>query len=391
MTEQLDQATSAGNGRTRLLVVDDSRVIRKAVEKILGNEFSVQQAEDGEAGWERLTADDSIDVVVSDIEMPRLDGYGLLCRIRAAETERIRDIPVIIITGAQDDLTRERALACGATDFITKPLDGVQLLVRARAHANQDHIRAEVVESAAALHEKTLTDALTGLHSRRYFLERGAQDLALAKRHGDDLSLIVFEVDGYADYYHKLGAPVCDEIQKWLAVLARKATRTEDTTARLAEGVFGVIAPATGRMDSAVVSERIRASLKREPFQHDGSALPITISLGLANAGSDPDDIFDKLLKLADQRMILAKAAGGDQMGSLYQDQLPQPEIAVMEIPDMDEALELLANGESGKLLPYLPELAAKIIPLLEEANRQLALDLDFEIETIKGKLSPME
>jgi diguanylate cyclase (GGDEF)-like protein len=390
-TQPHTQAGDANTKRTRVLVIDDSRVIRKAVEKILGAEFAIQEAEDGEAGWEKLAADGGIEVVVSDIEMPRLDGYGLLCRIRASEQEHVRDVPVIVITGAQDDQTRERALACGATDFITKPLDGVQLLARARAHANQDHLVSDVVESAAALDQKTLADPLTGLHSRRYFLERGAQDLAHAKRHGADLSVIVLELDDYASHYRSLGAPVCEEIQKWLAGLLRKTTRTEDTSARLGEGVFGVIAPATGRMDSAVLCERIRAALKAEPFRHQDHTTALTVSLGLANAGRDPDDRFDLLLKLADQRMILAKAAGGDRLGSLYQDELPPPEEAVMEMPDLETALQLLENGESGKLLPYLPELALKVLPLLEESNRQLALDLGFEIEALKEKLSALE
>jgi len=126
------EASAAGkekqSDRVRILVVDDSRVIRKAVGKILGGEFDLIEAEDGEAGWQHLVQDEHIELVVADVEMPRLDGYSLICRIRAAEPERVRGVPVIVITGAHDDITRDRAFACGAPDFLTKPLDAQQLL-----------------------------------------------------------------------------------------------------------------------------------------------------------------------------------------------------------------------------------------------------------------------
>jgi len=131
----------------RIIVVDDSRVIRRAISKILGAEFDVIEAEDGESGWERLLEDESIQVVVADVEMPRLDGYSLICRIRAAEPPRIKNIPVIIITGAQDEETRQRAFACGATDFITKPIDRVQMLARARAQGLEAKQRLAVNDS----------------------------------------------------------------------------------------------------------------------------------------------------------------------------------------------------------------------------------------------------
>jgi diguanylate cyclase (GGDEF)-like protein len=385
------QAQTAGKPKPRVLVVDDSRVIRKAVEKILGAEFDLQEAEDGESGWDRLAADEAIEVVVSDIEMPRLDGYGFLCRIRAADTSRVRDVPVIVITGAQDDRTRERALACGATDFITKPLDGVQLLARTRAHARLDEATRGLAVATAALEQQSANDALTGLHSKRYFLERGTQDLAYAKRHGADLSLVLLEIDDYAQHYQRLGPEACNDVQKWLAGLLKKTTRTEDTSARLGEGLFGIIAPATGRVEAAVLCERLRAALKAEPFPHQGETRTLTISLGLANEGRDPDDSFDTLLRICDQRLILAKAAGGDRLGSLYQDELPPPDEAVMETPGLETALEMLGNGEAGKLLPYLPELALRVIPLLEQANQQLALDMAYELEALKEKLSALK
>ena len=96
-----------------VLVVDDSRVMRKAMINILGDGYEVIEAADGMAGWNQVLSNSSIVLVISDIEMPEMDGYSFICRIRASEDEALRNIPVIVITGAEDDITRERAYACG--------------------------------------------------------------------------------------------------------------------------------------------------------------------------------------------------------------------------------------------------------------------------------------
>lgn len=78
------QTAGGAAEKTRVLVIDDSRVMRHAVNRVLNQEFDILEAEDGEAGWEKLVGDQSVQVVISDVQMPRLDGYSMICRIRAA-------------------------------------------------------------------------------------------------------------------------------------------------------------------------------------------------------------------------------------------------------------------------------------------------------------------
>lgn len=387
----MTDTTSSSAPRIRVLLVDDSRVIRKSVERILGAEFDLVQAEDGENGWEILTADPAIEVVISDIEMPRLDGYGFLCRIRAADDVRVRDVPTIVITGAQDDQTRERALACGATDFITKPLDGVQLLARTRAHARLDEALRDLAATEAVLEEHSATDALTDLSTKRVFLQRGEQDLAFARRQTSDFSIVLLEIDGYATLHARHGTPVTDELQQWTAGHLREATRTEDTVARLGEGMFGVLAPGAGRLEVAVLCERIRSAVNRAPFSGSAQTLPVTVSLGIATLGRDTGEHIGQLLVISEKRLVLAKADGGNRIGTIYQDEIPEPDVSIIEKPRLDIALDMLARGDGGALLPYLPELAGQILPMLTHCNTQLALGLDMEIETIRQKLSDLE
>jgi CheY-like chemotaxis protein len=111
-----------------ILVVDDSRLVRKAISKHLDKRFNILEAVHGLAAWNILSHDSRIDLVITDIQMPEMDGYALICKIRAAEDPGLREMPVITITSADDDTTRDRAYACGSNDFILKPFKTNQLM-----------------------------------------------------------------------------------------------------------------------------------------------------------------------------------------------------------------------------------------------------------------------
>jgi diguanylate cyclase (GGDEF)-like protein len=382
------QTAGAGANKVRVLVADDSRVIRKAVAKILGEDFEILEAEDGEDGWQLLARDERIEVLITDIMMPRLDGYGFICRVRASETSRIRDIPIIVITGAQDETTRERAYACGATDFIVKPIDAVQMLARARAHAKLDQTTRKLTETEHALGEQSAVDPLTQLHSRRYFVEHGAQDVAFAGRHEHELSVIRLDIDQFPDVPPHHGEATGNKILVWTANILLQACRTEDTVARLVDSEFAIIAPATGRVEAAVLCERIRSAVAKKPFVDTGININLTVSLGLASLGRDGGDSIDALLGAAGRHLALARAAGGNRLGVGYQEEIAAPEESVMEQPDLETALKLLENGDGGKLIPYLPDLMLRVAPLLDFAARNLDLDFGYDIESLKEKFS---
>lgn len=118
-----------------ILLVDDSRVMRIALKKILQPEFDVIEASNGEAGWEALQEHPAVRCVFTDLAMPELDGFGLLGRIRAAGEARISDVPVIIITGNEDDPSmRSRAVEQGANDVVMKPFQTADILATIKKH-----------------------------------------------------------------------------------------------------------------------------------------------------------------------------------------------------------------------------------------------------------------
>jgi len=187
------------SSRAKILVVDDSKLIRKSASKILGEEFDVVQAEDGEEAWQLISSDESIQVVFSDLDMPNLNGFGLLERIRTHSNKGIAELPVVIVTGAEkDEEAKLNALQRGATDFITKPFKSTDIVARARAHADYQRTTRALANAAAI-------DSLTGLANQNAFAEKLEKDLSFCHRHHHPLAVAVFEVGDFRSLFMDVG------------------------------------------------------------------------------------------------------------------------------------------------------------------------------------------
>ncbi len=330
---------SNGTGMT-VLLIDDSRVMRKAITRVLADEFRILEAEDGEQGWEILNADDTIQLVISDIEMPRLDGYGLLHRIRNASTD-LRTMPVIVITGAEDEATRREALSRGATDFITKPVDGVQLIARARAQAQSRITARTLVATEQTLREESTLDPLTQLSSRRYFLQRGVQDIAYARRRGQDLILLRINIDKFKQIYRQYGDAGIDHILVWLAEILENEARTEDTVARVGGADFAILAPSGGPDTSRTLAKRLLDVVNADQYEETGKTpLSVTVSIGCARLSEDATLEIDQLMDLAEQRVKQARLGGGNMIVAAGGIAAPA-EITVTAMEPMDEEFML--------------------------------------------------
>lgn len=128
--QSMPAATTDLPCKPRVLIADDSRIVRATLIKHIEGVFEYREASDGLEAWETLLIDPNIQIVLSDLTMPRLDGYGLLERIRGSKIPRIRSLPVVIVSGSQDQPEQDRARAAGATDLIGKGMCPDQLLSR---------------------------------------------------------------------------------------------------------------------------------------------------------------------------------------------------------------------------------------------------------------------
>jgi two-component system chemotaxis response regulator CheY len=119
---------------TRVLTVDDSASMRALLKHALtSNGFAVEQADDGVSALEWLAVNE-VDVIITDINMPRLDGFGLIEEVRAGS--RHRDRPILVLTTESSDEKKARARSAGATGWIVKPFDAEKLTAAVRRVAH---------------------------------------------------------------------------------------------------------------------------------------------------------------------------------------------------------------------------------------------------------------
>lgn len=160
-----------------ILVVDDSRVIRLALKKMLQKEFTLIEAGNGEEAWSQLLDDESIQVVFSDLSMPELDGFGLLKRIRSSGLDRISKVPFIVITGNEDDeKITQQALDCGATDLVTKPFQSREIKDRAHTYA-RNYTDSEIHSSSATSLLDDIEESVDNLSSIGQMLKAKGQEV----------------------------------------------------------------------------------------------------------------------------------------------------------------------------------------------------------------------
>jgi two-component system cell cycle response regulator len=301
--------------KQRLLIVDDSRVIRVTARKILQDHFETVEAVDGENAWELLNNADPFSLIVSDLTMPNLDGFGLLKRIRSAHLPQIKDLPVIIITGANDsEATKERATQAGATDFIGKPFDSVHLLARTQAHASAHTTTQTLTEENIGLEERVLTDPLTGLANEAAFLERGYQQLSYAVRHETSLAVFRVEIDDFSNLYKQHGKNISESIIKSVATLLQSNIRHEDMAARVGTARFTLLLPGMNTTGIRNLADRINRNISERILKQGESRIRYTVSIGVAAPGIRRDTRFDDLLSIADSRLVYATAQGGNQV-----------------------------------------------------------------------------
>ena len=236
----------------RVLIVDDSRMVRASLIKQIRANFEVREEADGEAGWQTLLLDPTIEVVISDIGMPRLDGYGLLERIRTSRLARIHDLPVIIISGEDEEEARVRAKEAGATDFISKGTPTVELLAR--------------------------LEALVKLAQTRRDLEKSREQL-VRNYHGD-VSVMAIEIDHYAELAARYGNHVAQLIHRKMSKLLSAKVRKEDTVAHLAEGQFAIISPSADLDACGAFALRLRRAIETIVMTYKEERIRISLTIG---------------------------------------------------------------------------------------------------------------
>jgi diguanylate cyclase (GGDEF)-like protein len=303
-----------------ILIIDDSETIREQIVRTLEEVAlfeRIHQAGDGIEAF-KILLEKKIDLVLCDLEMPRLDGTKLLGMI--ATREELRDIPVIMLTGREDRESKIKLLGQGASDYITKPFDAGELVARVKVHLKIKSLQDELKQSNEMLKQLSNTDPLTQLYNRRYMMGMLEKERQRAVRKGTRLSLVILDIDHFKQVNDRYGHLQGDQVLVAVAKLAAISMRAYDITARYGGEEFVVVMPETAHADALTVAERLRLRIQAHAFTGPLKGLKTTVSIGVATFGEDATAIstIEDLIREADEALYRAKAGGRNRVVSMH-------------------------------------------------------------------------
>lgn len=390
MNEDSDQALP------RVLIIDDSRMVRASIIRHVRDRFEVREEADGEAGWQTLMVDPTIQAVITDIGMPRLDGYGLLERIRTSRISRINTLPVVVISGDDEPEVRVKAKSAGATDFISKSIGNVELLARLEALTQLARTQRDLEESRAALATASPVDPASGLVTPSYLHYHAAQELSLAQRRHGDLSVMVIEIDQFDTLVARYGAHVAQLINRKLSKILATKLRQEDSVAELAPARFAVVSPSTNMEGACAFAMRLRTAIDHIVMTYREERIRIQITIGLAATEPGKNQTVSHLIGLAVQRIAAGRAAGGNRVmgeqGEVTPDMVPSGTRAPVSIDQY--LLQLRTAGLDPRLRKQLPDAIRTLLPLLELIESEFSAGLPLATlarvaEAVQGNAAP--
>lgn len=283
-------------------MVDDSKFVRTTFRNILSSSFTVLEEADGEAGWQVVSTDSRVVMVFTDLDMPKLDGFGLLARMRGSSDARLRTMPVAIITGDEQADTKRRAQEAGASSFISKSADAAEILTRI------DHLLKLVPAVSNA--PGAPVPVLTSVMGERDLRVEGRRHHDAARRNGTELSLLALRIDSHEELLRLAGAEAAEKLLGQIARVIVASLRSGDALGRAAADTFALLAPGLAAEQLSAVAQRLSGQLAAAQVSYRGRPLGIRCSVGLAGARLDAAaSSFDDLLGLALRRLKLAQPA----------------------------------------------------------------------------------
>ncbi|MEN5083205.1 diguanylate cyclase [Bosea sp. TWI1241] len=293
------------NRQVRILVVDDTLSTRRLLTRMLKiQQYAVTEAASGAEALRLLESHPDIRLVVSDFNMPDMDGYTLTRHIRRRfGADRLR---IIGVSSSNDRMVSVGFLKAGANDFIFMPFVPEELQCRIASNA-------ETLAQLEQLHNLASRDALTGLFNRRHFFAQATPLIESARRQGLASAVALLDIDDFKRLNDSHGH---DGGDKALACVARCLARSIDgrghLLARIGGEEFAILFPGLDMRAAMRLSDHIRLDVSHETLPLGEQEATLTISIGVAGIG--PQDSLDQALVAADRALYAAKNEGRNRV-----------------------------------------------------------------------------
>lgn len=305
-----DAVADTGKGG-RVLIIDDRASSQERLAHILCAEHEVD-VEPNPADALFTAAEGNYDLLIVSLGLQGHDGLRLCSQARSLE--RTRNIPILALIEADDRKRLLRGLEIGINDYLMRPVDSNELLARARTQVRRRRYTEHLRDNVQVSIEMAITDALTGLHNRRY-LESHLETLTQqAHLRGKPLTLMMLDIDFFKSINDSYGHESGDDVLREFATRVRKSIRGIDLACRYGGEEFVVVMPEADPGVATMVGERLRRAVACEPFTVDrgGKRVEVTISVGVATLECG-ESVAD-LLKRSDQALYRAKRDGRNRV-----------------------------------------------------------------------------
>jgi two-component system cell cycle response regulator len=292
----------------RILIIDDDRAQCGHLSRIVQEWEAIAFPAQTLADALRLYKEGNPDLVMCDVLMPHVDGYKLAQMFKRDG----RFVPIILLTALDDLDSKRRGLAAGADEFLTKPVNTLELQIRVSSMLRIKRLADELEKANARLQTLATTDPLTKLANRRMLGERLAYEFARARRYQSQVACLMIDVDHFKKVNDVHGHLVGDKVLVELGAGIAGAIRTTDLGGRYGGEEFMVIAPETPQRHAVILAERLRQTIVQRIAQTAGIP-PVTLSIGVATTELNPQSV-EELVGRADQALYKAKQDGRDRV-----------------------------------------------------------------------------
>ena len=286
-----------------VLVVDDSKTYRTVISNALKKiNLNILEAQNGKEALEVLEKNKQISLIVTDLEMPVMDGLELTLNIR--KKYKKDQISIIAISSVQNQESTTKFLKFGANDFIHKPFSDNEIITRINSNI-------ELLELFSQIRDMANKDFLTGMFNRRYFFDNGESILEKNIRKNTDITVAMVDIDKFKNINDTYGHDIGDIAIKEVANILEKNLRKSDLVARFGGEEFCILLEDISLEEVNNLFEKIRESFQNNVINIETTTLSYTVSTGIYYGIGDN---LDNMVKSADEALYDSKENGRNRV-----------------------------------------------------------------------------
>ena len=293
------------NQSLTILVADDTKSYRNYFKSLLHiHQFEVLEAENGKIALEVLKANPDIKLVITDYNMPEMDGFELVSRIR--DSHEKSEIAIIGISAQGSGLLSAKFLKSGANDFLTKPFEKEEFYARVTQNI-------EMLEYISELKDSAIRDPLTKLYNRRYFFETGEKTFAELKKSEQNPVIAMVDIDFFKSVNDNYGHHAGDVVLKNISAMLMNTFKKPHIVARFGGEEFCILVCGVDAGDVTAFCEDLRRAVEKNEVRYENDSINVTISVGVCIM---PHKSMEQMINRADELLYMAKNDGRNRVVS---------------------------------------------------------------------------